>query len=419
MRTVWTKKRWQVENNITEISVGTENEESVQENGTDEIPTGIENAESVQEDIEEEPVGTITRTGRSIRKPEKLVEQYAVSIEDIGYETLLGLLLGHEYASREICAVGDVMLGGFENTKELKVLKFEEAMNRKDRNKWLKAVEEEYDRFKKNGCFKPVERKYIDPTCTVMTSTWVMKKKASGKYRARLNSRDFEQIEGKHYNPDHVYSPVTNEATIRIVLVLMIMAGWSSYLADVNEAFLMGEFENEEALFLKIPKGFESKYSKTKVLRLRRTIYGLKQADRIFWILLLIAMRSMKCEKSKADLSLYFKMMDNGLLLWLSWIDECLCVGNPVEVAKTREEILSKFEREDVREVKEYLGCKIDRNWEDRQVRLTHPVLLQSYKDEFDLPPTGRSTNTPALAESAISPDVQDEDVVEKEIHSS
>ena len=64
-------------------------------------------------------------------------------------------------------------------------------------------------------------------------------------------------------------------------------------------------------------------------------------------------MRSMKCEKSKADPSLYFKMMDNGLLLWLSWIDECLCVRNPVEVAKPREEVLSKFECEDVREVKE------------------------------------------------------------------
>ena len=51
------------------------------------------------------------------------------------------------------------------------MLKFEEAMNGKDRNKWLKAVEEEFDKFKKNNCFKPVERKDIDPTCTVMTGT--------------------------------------------------------------------------------------------------------------------------------------------------------------------------------------------------------------------------------------------------------
>ena len=72
-------------------------------------------------------------------------------------------------------------------------------------------------------------------------------------------------------------------------------------------------------------------------------------------------------------------------------------------MAKAREEILNKFECDDIGEVKEYLGCKIDRNLEDRQVRLTQPVLLQSYEDEFELPPTGRSTNTPALSGSVLS----------------
>jgi len=50
-----------------------------------------------------------------------------------------------------------------------------------------------------------------------------MKKKASTRYRARLNTRGFEQQEGVHYDPAQISSPVTNDATIRIVLVLMIM----------------------------------------------------------------------------------------------------------------------------------------------------------------------------------------------------
>ena len=193
---------------------------------------------------------------------------------------------------------------------------------------------------------------------------------------------------------------VTNECTIRILLILMIMASWASYLADVNGAFLMGEFENGEELYMDIPKGFEYKYAKSKVLRLQKTIYGLKQAARMFWILLLTAMRSMGHEKSKADPCLYFKGTENGLLLWLSWIDDCLCVRHPVEVAKARED---KFECDDIGEVKEYVGCKIDWNLEDRQVRLTQSVLLQSYEDEFELPPTSRFTNTPALAGSVLS----------------
>ena len=63
----------------------------------------------------------------------------------------------------------------------------------------------------------------------------------------------------------------------------MIMADWSNYLVDVNGAFLMGDFEDDdEEIYMEIPKGFKKKYALDKVLRLLKTIYGLKQAARMF-----------------------------------------------------------------------------------------------------------------------------------------
>ena len=62
-----------------------------------------------------------TRTGRKIRKSDRLFKQCTVVLSDIGYGTVMGLLSGHEYIEGEICAVGAGMTGGFENTKELKV----------------------------------------------------------------------------------------------------------------------------------------------------------------------------------------------------------------------------------------------------------------------------------------------------------
>ena len=143
------------------------------------------------------------------------------------------------------------------------------------------------------------------------------------------------------------------------------MADWASYMCDVHGAFLMGECEEEKKLFMEIPRGFESKYAKDAFLRLRKTIYGLKQAALMFWKLLLKCMRSMKFDKSWADPCMYYKETENGLVLWLSWIDDCLCVGPDIEVKKARADILARFECDDVGDLKEYLGCKIDRHMDD------------------------------------------------------
>ena len=164
---------------------------------------------------------------------------------------------------------------------------------------------------------------------------------------------------------------------------------------------------------------FEEKFGKTVVLKLLRTIYGLKQMARMFWKLLLIAMRSMGFDKSKADSCLYWKRTENGLVIWLPWIDDCLCVGHEVEVQQARVEMLRRFECDDIGEVEEYLVCKVERCRERRQVRLTQTVILLSYNDEFDLPPAGRLSNTPALAGSVLSPEAGEEELVDKKNHNS
>ena len=139
----------------------------------------------------------------------------------------------------------------------------------------------------------------------------------------------------------------------------------------------MGEFEEEEELLMEIPRGFESKYAKGAYLRLRKTFYGLKYAALMFWKLLLKCMRSIKFEKSWADPCLYCKETENGLALWLSWTDDCLCVGFDVEIKNARADMLARFECDDVGELKECLGCKVDRHMENMGwIKLTRPVLL-------------------------------------------
>ena len=193
----------------------------------------------------------------------------------------------------EYANVGAGVGGGFENTNELKPMKYEQVINGPDAKAWRAEIDNEHDRMVKNSVFEPVKRKNLPPGMKVIDSTWACKKKSNGTLRGRLNARGFKQVEGKHYDGSSIHAPVTNPATIRIVMTLMLMAGWVSSVVNVEGEFLHGNIEDNEEIHMEAPKGFEKHYDKDVVLKLKRCLYGLKQAAMAFWKQLLSCMKDM------------------------------------------------------------------------------------------------------------------------------
>ena len=340
----------------------------------------------------------------------------------------------------EIIGVGAGIGGGFKNTKELRVMKYDEAMETKDRKEWQEAINDEYNRMITKRVWKPVRRSEVPSEAKVLTSTWAMKKKSNGTLRARLNARGYEQVDGEHYDGTSIHAPVTNDTTVRIVMVLGIMAAWTSQIVDVQGAFLNGNLE--ETMYMEVPQGFEKQYqsenekaqneenirnmsSKVKkkgkakygleyiVLLLLKAIYGTKQAAMAFWKELLECMRDMKYDRSGADPCMYYKWTTDGLIIWLSWIDDCMIWGNKQIIYKEKEQFMERFDCDDVGELKEYVGCKIERT--ENSIRFTQPVLIQSFSDEFKV--TGKNIMTPAEAGQVLVKNENAENVVCKESH--
>jgi hypothetical protein len=50
-----------------------------------------------------------------------------------------------------------------------------------------------------------------------------------------------------------------------------------------------------------------------------------------------------------------------------------------------KQNVMKRFECDEVRELKEYVGCKVDYNRKEGWIKLTQPVLMQSYTDKFKL----------------------------------
>ena len=58
---------------------------------------------------------------------------------------------------------------------------------------------------------------------------------------------------------------------------------------------------------------------------------------------------------------------------------------------------MNKIDCDDVGPLKDYNRNKIDIEYKKCTMQLTQPVLIRSFKDEFDLKNTEKCLNTPAL----------------------
>jgi hypothetical protein len=146
-------------------------------------------------------------------------------------------------ASPELAAVGAGTLGAnVRHTAELKPMKYKRAMKTQDKGEWETAVKQEYERFQKSEALKIVPIADVPKGAKVVSTTWAMKNKANGTFRARLNMRGYEQVENVHYDPAWTSAPVAGATTIRCILVLMLMCGAYAHIVDVMGAFLLGPF---------------------------------------------------------------------------------------------------------------------------------------------------------------------------------
>ena len=90
--------------------------------------------------------------------------------------------------------------------------------------------------------------------------------------------KEFTQKEGIDYG--ETFLPVVMLKSIWILLSIAAHLDYEIWKMDVNTAFLNGSLE--ETIYMQQPDGFIKKIQEHLVCKLKRSIYGLKQASR-YW----------------------------------------------------------------------------------------------------------------------------------------
>ena len=270
-----------------------------------------------------------------------------------------------------------------------------EAMSGPDKDGYWKAMELEVDTLEQTqDTWDIVDRK---DWMNVLPSTWAFKCKrypdgSVRKLKARFCARGDKQIEGVDYFD--TFAPVVNWTTVRLMLILSLILNLSTAQVDYTAAFVhapidknpewdnMTEEEREKSgVYVQMPRGFTQP---GKVLKLKKSLYGLRQSPRNFFQYLKSKLESCGFE-SNDDVDPCLFVSDK--VIALVYVDDTLLFSpKPEYIEEAMAELsASGLELQVEDSVAGFLGVHIDRSEVDGSIKLTQSGLIKRIVDALDV----------------------------------
>jgi len=134
------------------------------------------------------------------------------------------------------------------------------------------------------------------------------------------------------------------------------------------------------------PKGFIASGKEELVCKLRKSIYGLKQASRSWNICFDLAVQGYGFEQNMDEPCVYKRMDGKAVVYLILYVDDILLIGNDVAVLSTIKVWLSsQFDIKDLGEANYVLGIKITRDRRNMILSLSQRAYIDKLMVRFSM----------------------------------
>ncbi|CAM8996866.1 unnamed protein product [Rhodiola kirilowii] len=154
---------------------------------------------------------------------------------------------------------------------------------------------------------------------------------------------------------------------------------------DVKTAFFNGDLE-EEVVYMKQPEGFSSKNGEHLVCKLNKSIYGLKQASRQWYMKFHNVITSFGFEENVMDQCIYLKVSGSKLCSLVLYVDDILLATNDKGFLYEVKQFLSKnFDMKDMGEASYIIVIKIHRDRSLGILGLSQEAYINKVLERFGM----------------------------------
>ncbi|CAH9142456.1 unnamed protein product [Cuscuta epithymum] len=225
---------------------------------------------------------------------------------------------------------------------------------------WRQAMQSEIQALENNHTWV---MEPLPPGKKALGCKWVYKIKYHSdgtveRLKARLVVFGNHQQEGIDYT--ETFAPVAKMVTVRMFLAVAVAKNWELHQLDVHNAFLHGDLDEE--VYMKPPPGFLSSRP-GQVCRLKKSLYGLRQAPRCWFAKLTASLKQYGFRQSYSDYSLFTMHQGSAQLYVLIYVDDLIIEGNDCGAISRFKSYLHKcFHMKDLGILKYFLGIEVARS---------------------------------------------------------
>jgi len=121
--------------------------------------------------------------------------------------------------------------------------------------------------------------------------------------------------------------------------------GWKNHQMDVKETFINGFIEE---VCIKQTKGFETFDQESHVCRLKRALYGLKEAPCARYTGIGNYLTGLDFTESEVDAKLYHMLVIGKFLIIVLYFDYLILIGDEDLIRSCKEDLAREFEMKDM-----------------------------------------------------------------------